>query len=92
MTNQKKSTNRPSQLNQRANKPKPSKHIELDGVILENLPSTTFKVQLDNEMEILCNLAGKLRMHYIRLIPGDRVKVEMSPYDLTRGRISYRYK
>ena len=71
---------------------KKSKHIELDGTILEALPSTTFTVELDNGMTILCNIAGKLRMNYIKLIPGDRVKVEMSPYDLTRGRIAYRYK
>lgn len=70
---------------------KQSKHIEVDGTILEALPSTTFKVQLENGMEILCNIAGKLRMHYIKLIPGDRVRVEMSPYDLTHGRIAYRY-
>lgn len=69
-----------------------SKCIEMDGTILEALPSTTFKVELSNGIEILCSMAGKLRMHYIKLIPGDKVKVEMSPYDLTRGRISYRYK
>lgn len=90
----KRQTNkRPDYKSKKDNKnQKVSKHIELDGVILEALPSTTFKVQLDNGMEILCNMAGKLRMFYIKLIPGDRVKVEMSPYDLTKGRISYRYK
>lgn len=67
--------------------------IKQDGVILEALPNTTFRVELDNiGTEILCHIAGKLRMHYIKLIPGDRVQVEMSPYDLTKGRISYRYK
>lgn len=72
--------------------PKKSKHIEVDGTIIENLPSTTFTVELDNGMTILCNIAGRLRMNYIKLIPGDRVRVEMSPYDLTKGRIAYRYK
>lgn len=71
---------------------KSSKCIEMDGTILEALPSTTFKVQLDNGIELLCSMAGKLRMHYIKLIPGDKVKVEISPYDLTKGRIAYRYK
>lgn len=64
----------------------------MDGIILECLPSTRFKVQLDNDMIVDCVIAGKLRMNYIKLIAGDKVKVEMSPYDLTKGRISYRYK
>ena len=68
------------------------KALEMDGVITECLPSTTFRVELDNGIEILCVIAGKLRMNYIKLITGDRVKVEMSPYDLTRGRIVFRYK
>jgi translation initiation factor IF-1 len=68
------------------------KAIEMDGVILECLPSTHFKVELDNGMEINCVIAGKLRMNYIKLITGDKVKVEMSPYDLTKGRIIFRYK
>lgn len=80
-----------NKTNSKASTKKTSKHIEVDGTILEALPSTTFKVQIENGMEILCNIAGKLRMHYIKLIPGDRVKVEMSPYDLTHGRIAYRY-
>lgn len=71
---------------------KKSKCIEFDGVITEALPNTTFRVELSNNLEILCHIAGKLRMHYIKLIPGDKVRVEMSPYDLTKGRISYRYK
>ena len=62
------------------------------GTILECLPSTHFTVELDNGMTINCIIAGKLRMHYIKLIAGDRVKVEMSPYDLTKGRIVFRYK
>ena len=66
--------------------------IEMDGINMECLPSTRFKVELDtNGIEIICVLSGKLRMNYIRLITGDRVKVEMSPYDLTKGRITYRY-
>ena len=68
------------------------KPIEMDGVIIECLPSTHFRVELDNGMEINAIINGKLRMNYIKLIAGDRVKVEMSPYDLTKGRISYRYK
>lgn len=85
-----KKTTKPTFTSAKNNKK--SKHIEVDGTILEALPSTTFTVELDNGMTILCNIAGKLRMNYIKLIPGDRVKVEMSPYDLTRGRIAYRYK
>ena len=66
--------------------------ISMDGTILESLPSTHFTVELDNGITINCTIAGKLRMHYIKLIAGDKVKVEMSPYDLTKGRIVYRYK
>ena len=66
--------------------------IAMDGTILECLPSTHFTVELDNGITINCIIAGKLRMHYIKLIAGDRVKVEMSPYDLTKGRIVHRYK
>ena len=68
------------------------KAIQMDGVILECLPSTHFRVELDNGMEINSVIAGKLRMNYIKLIAGDKVKVEMSPYDLTKGRNVYRYK
>lgn len=66
--------------------------ISMDGIITECLPSTHFNVELDNGMTINCIIAGKLRMHYIKLIAGDKVKVEMSPYDLTKGRIVFRYK
>lgn len=66
--------------------------IELEGEVIEALPNTMFKVQLDNELEILAHISGKMRMNYIRILPGDRVKVELSPYDLTRGRITYRFK
>ncbi len=66
--------------------------IEVDGVVLENLPSAKFRVQIEGGTEILAHVSGKMRMHYIRILPGDRVKVEMSPYDLTKGRIVYRFK
>jgi len=68
------------------------KSIEQDGVILEALSNATFRVQLENGHEVLAHISGKMRMHYIRLLPGDRVKLEMSPYDLTKGRITFRYK
>jgi len=64
--------------------------IELRGEVLEAMPSATFKVLLDNGHEILAHLSGRMRMHKIRLLPGDKVKVEMSPYDLTKGRITFR--
>jgi len=66
--------------------------IEIDGTITEALPDAMFRVELENGMNILAHVSGKMRMHFIRIIPGDRVKVELSPYDLTRGRIIYRYK
>lgn len=66
--------------------------IEQDGVILEALSNAMFKVELQNGHIITGHISGKMRMHYIRILPGDRVKVELSPYDLTKGRISYRYK
>ena len=65
--------------------------IQVDGVVEEALPSTTFKIKLDNGKIILAYLSGRLRMYRIKIIPGDRVKIEMSPYDLTKGRITYRY-
>ena len=61
--------------------------IKLDGVVRETLPSTTFKVELENGHEILAHISGRMRVNYIRLLPGDKVTVEMSPYDLTKGRI-----
>ncbi len=64
--------------------------IKLEGVVVETLPSTTFKVELDNGHEVLAHISGKMRVHYIRLLPGDRVILEMSPYDLTKGRITQR--
>jgi len=65
--------------------------IEADGEIVESLPSITFRVKLENGQEVLARLSGKMRMFKIMLLPGDKVKVEMSPYDLTKGRITYRY-
>lgn len=65
--------------------------IETDGEVTELLPSAMFRVELENGHEILAHLSGKMRMFKIRLLPGDRIKVEMSPYDLTKGRVTYRY-
>lgn len=64
--------------------------IELSGVIVETLPGTQFKVELENGHQIIAHVAGKMRKHYIRIVPGDTVKVELTPYDLTKGRITYR--
>jgi translation initiation factor IF-1 len=66
--------------------------IEVEGTVIEPLPNAMFKVELENGHEILAHVSGKIRMHYIRILPGDKVTVELSPYDLTRGRITYRYK
>ena len=66
--------------------------IEQDGTIVENLSNAMFRVELENGVQIIAHISGKMRMHYIRILPGDRVKVEMSPYDLSKGRISFRYK
>ena len=66
--------------------------IELEGLITEYLPNAMFRVELDNGHKVLAHISGKMRMHYIRILPDDRVVVELSPYDLTRGRIVYRYK
>ena len=64
----------------------------MDGIITETLPNAMFRVRLDNGHEILAIISGKMRMHYIKILVGDRVTVEMSPYDLSKGRITYRYK
>ena len=64
--------------------------IELTGVVVESLPGTQFKVELENGHVIIAHIAGRMRKHYIRLVPGDKVKVELTPYDLTKGRITYR--
>jgi translation initiation factor IF-1 len=63
-----------------------------DGVILEALSNAMFRVQLENGHELIAHISGKMRMHYIKILPGDKVKLEMSPYDLSKGRITYRYK
>lgn len=66
--------------------------IETEGVVIEPLPNAMFKVELENGHQILAHISGKMRMHYIRILPGDKVQVEISPYDLTKGRIVYRSK
>ncbi len=66
--------------------------IEVEGTVSEPLPNAMFRVELENGHKVLAHISGKMRMHYIRILPGDRVLVELSPYDLTRGRIVYRYK
>lgn len=66
--------------------------IEVEGEVLEALPNATFNVRLENGHEILAHISGKMRMHYIKILPGDKVTVEMSPYDLNKGRITYRHK
>lgn len=66
--------------------------IEVEGLVVENLPNAMFKVELKNGHIILAHVSGKIRMNYIRILPGDKVTVEMSPYDLTKGRITYRFK
>ena len=68
------------------------KAIEVEGVVLETLPNAMFRVKLEGEHVILAQVSGKMRLHFIKILPGDRVRVEMSPYDLSRGRIQYRYK
>jgi translation initiation factor IF-1 len=66
--------------------------IEIEGTVVEPLPNAMFRVELENGHKVLAHISGKMRMHYIRILPGDRVKVELSPYDLTRGRVVYRFK
>ncbi|GAY73253.1 MULTISPECIES: translation initiation factor IF-1 [Lentilactobacillus] len=66
--------------------------IEVEGKVIETLPNAMFRVELENGHEILAHVSGKIRMHYIRILPGDKVTVEMSPYDLSKGRITYRFK
>ena len=66
--------------------------IEVEGVVAEALPNAMFRVELENGHKVLAHISGKIRMHFIRILPGDKVKVELSPYDLTRGRITYRCK
>jgi translation initiation factor IF-1 len=71
---------------------KQSDKIEVEGTVIEALPNTMFKVRLENDHEVLAHISGKMRMYYIRILLGDRVLVELSPYDLTRGRITYRFR
>ena len=66
--------------------------IEVSGVVLESLPNAMFRVELDNKHQVIAHISGRMRLHWIRILPGDRVTVEFSPYDLTRGRIIYRFK
>lgn len=66
--------------------------IRVEGIVEEALPNAMFKVKLENDHEVLAHVSGKMRMHFIRILPGDKVQVELSPYDLTRGRVTYRYK
>ena len=68
------------------------KAIEVEGTVIEPLPNAMFRVELKNGHVLLAHISGKMRMNFIRILPGDRVKLELSPYDLTRGRITYRYK
>ncbi len=66
--------------------------IKVEGVVIETLPNAMFKVELENKHQVLAHISGKMRMHFIKILPGDKVTVELSPYDLTRGRITYRAK
>lgn len=66
--------------------------IEVEGTVLETLPNAMFKVELENGHIILAHISGKMRMHYIKILPGDKVTIEMTPYDLTKGRVTYRHK
>jgi len=66
--------------------------IKIDGSVLETLPNATFRVELENGHKVLAHISGKMRMHFIKILPGDKVTVELSPYDLNRGRIVYRFK
>jgi len=66
--------------------------FEVEGVVLESLPNTLFRIQLPDERKIICHLSGKMRMHFIKILPGDKVRIEMTPYDENKGRITYRLK
>ncbi|VAX19842.1 Translation initiation factor 1 [hydrothermal vent metagenome] len=68
------------------------KSVEVEGTVLESLPNAMFKVELENDFTVLAHVSGKMRKFFIRILPGDKVRLELSPYDLTRGRITYRYK
>ncbi len=80
-------------MNPKKEEPKKKKEtLEMDGTVIQALPNAMFKVKLDTGHEVLAHVSGKMRMYYIHVLVGDRVRVELSPYDLTRGRIIYRYK
>ena len=79
-------------MNELNNKKKEKDLIVIDGVVTENLSNMKFRVKLDNDTFIIASVSGKIRLNYIRIFPGDKVKVEISPYDLTNGRITFRYK
>jgi len=67
-------------------------HIELEGTVIDTLPNTTFKVELENGHQVIAHISGRMRKHYIRILTGDKVRVELTPYDLSKGRITYRSK
>jgi len=79
-------------LAEKATKMAKADAIQVEGKVIETLPNAMFRVELDNGHKVLAHISGKMRMHYIRILPGDRVTVELSPYDLTRGRVVYRAK
>ncbi len=66
--------------------------IQVEGTVIESLPNATFRVAIDEKHKVLAHISGKMRMHFIKILPGDKVTIELSPYDLTKGRITYRYK
>ena len=80
------------QMEERQPKKPKDDAIEVEGTVVEPLPNAMFRVELENGHRVLAHVSGKMRMNFIRILPGDRVKVELSPYDLTRGRITYRFK
>jgi translation initiation factor IF-1 len=82
----------PSQLRDRGNRMAKDDVIEFEGTVAETLPNTMFRVRLENGHEIIAHISGRMRKNYIRILTGDKVKVEMTPYDLTKGRITYRMK
>jgi len=79
-------------VNERTERMTKEKLIKVDGTIKENLPNASFRVVLENGHEVLAHVSGKMRMHFIKILPGDKVTLELSPYDLSKGRITYRYK
>ena len=84
--------NRKNNNSNKNSEPKKTNAIEVEGKVLEVLPGGQFRVELENKHTVIAHVSGKIRMHYIRILPGDRVTVEISPYDLTRGRITFRHK